>query len=384
MSNDSFKSARLAFMGDLALGGEFVHRARPCDVPLTYPFAKVNDGLCSADVVVVNLEGPIGTEGIPRAGRSALLHNDADILDWLAAFPCCVCTLANNHAMDYGVEALTRTQRMLSERGIHFVGAGIDCWEANRPLQIFVAGLKLSFLSFTSSEKHVGSVLAESSHPGTCGMQDQSMVCDSVSRLAREADAVIVLLHCGHEYFNYPTPEQISFTRKIVDAGAVLVVGHHPHVQQGCEVIDSSLVCHSLGNFFLPEMRGTNGRIQYRKPISKQFAILYAQLKSRRVAHWTLEGGRLDRRYHLVPYTGKEAARFAAESEAQSKPLTLADYQSFWATYSKCRAKELKREAIRDAAAKLLKNDLRTVLKTISPADFRRNIRRVLGNYFAK
>src|SRR5688500_15521839 len=95
---------RITVTGDLALGGEYLQRARPSNLPLIYPFSTLQGSLASTELLIVNLEGPLGTGGVPRAGRSALLHNDPEVLDWLGSFPTCVCVLANNHMMDYGEE----------------------------------------------------------------------------------------------------------------------------------------------------------------------------------------------------------------------------------------------------------------------------------------
>jgi hypothetical protein len=190
-------------------------------------------------------------------------------------------------------------------------------------------------------------------------------------------DAVIVLLHWGHEYFNHPAPDQVSFCRELAKAGATLVVGHHPHVQQGCEAIGDALVSYSLGNLLLPEMRLTNGRLQYRKPVTKQFALLHVEIQPGRVVAWHLEGGRCDRSFNLIPYSGQSARRFTAAMTELSQPLGSADYAEFWRLYSINRSRALRREGLRDAAAKLFKSDFKTIWRTLSAADLKRNLRRL-------
>ena len=70
-----------------------------------------------------------------------------------------------------------------------------------------------------------------------------------VRKYARTADHLLVSLHWGIEYYTRPTPEQVQIGRALVDAGASLVVGHHPHIPQGMEVYRGGLICYSLGNF---------------------------------------------------------------------------------------------------------------------------------------
>lgn len=375
MNSDS--SLQLAVLGDAALGGEFIIRHRPEGVSLTYPFQTLAESLENVDVLIVNLEGPIGNEGTARKGRSSLLYNEPEILDWLSSFPCCVCTLANNHALDFGPEALLRTQQMLRSRGVHFLGAGANDLEAGRELKLTVKGFTLGLLAFTTDEPHVGAVLADSSRPGSAGWPGEEEACARVRALAAETDLAGVLLHWGREYFHYPAPAQVRCARSLVAAGAGLVVGHHPHVQQGCEQIGGSVICHSLGNLFLPEMKAVSGRIQYRKAVTKQFAILHAEIvRSKLVASWKLSGGRCDRTYHLIPYRGAVAERFEAQIEELSEPLRSPDYAQFWSGYSACRMRELRQEEVRDAIAKLWMIDLKTLAKTVSFGDVRRSFSR--------
>lgn len=368
---------RIAIAGDVALGGEYVEQARPRGASLTYPFAPLRDLLTDVELLVVNLEGPIGTDGPPRAGRSALLYNDPAVLHWLSSFPCCVCTLANNHAMDYGAQALVRTQQFLQEYGIHCVGAGRDIHEARRSLQLEVNGVRLGFLAYTTEEPHVGSVIARESEAGSNGLPQIDVARKEVEALSSTVDFVVVLLHWGYEYYKYPTPMQVHFARELVHAGATLVAAHHPHVEQGWETHGSALICHSLGNLIVPEMRATSGRVQFRKPVSKQFAILRADIGPKQILRSHLHGGRCDRWYNLIPYGGDAADRFATELAQISQPLSRSDYDGFYEAYRHRRSRQLAREEIYDAFRKLRTMDPATFLSTAGMADVKRNFRRL-------
>jgi hypothetical protein len=332
------------------------------------------------DLLVVNLEGPLCNDGPPRRGRTALLYNDPVILDWLASFPNCVCCLANNHIMDFGLQGLIQTRNLLSSRGIRFVGAGLNALEADRPLYLEVNGLKIAFLAFTSDEPHVGSILATTTEAGCSGLRTPDLALSRVSAAAICADVVIVLLHAGFEYFHYPSTEQVALTRAFVKAGATMVIGHHPHVQQGVERTGTALICHSLGNLLLPEMAATTGRIQYRKPITKQFAVLKANVGPREVRSWELIGGRCTRKYQLLPYRETAVKRFDQEMQKISKPLISSTYPEFWAGYEIRRKRELNREALRDAFSKLLRSNPASILRTLNLRDLTRNIRRLFGS----
>jgi hypothetical protein len=364
---------RLSFVGDVALGGPFVERMRPKGAALTYPFEPLRECFSETDVLVLNLEGPLCKNGPPRPGRTALLHNDPAVIDWLRSFPVAVCCLANNHMSDYGDVALLRTRELLAQNNILFVGAGANAPEAGRPLRFTHAGTRVGVLAFTTDEQHVGSVLATGTRPGCCGLPDPETAATQVTDLAAQCDITIVLLHTGYEYFSYPTPDAVALSHRLLAAGATFVVGHHPHVQQGLEVSDGRIICYSLGNFILPEMLATTGRIQYRKPYTKQFAILHAAVSQHgRVSNWSLTGGQCTRNYLLRKYDRKCQQRFNTYIRSISTRHPLSEYARFWHAYSAKRARELQREEVRDVVAKLIAYPIQT-LKQLSWSDFKRN-----------
>ncbi|NNM29074.1 MAG: CapA family protein [Akkermansiaceae bacterium] len=379
MNVPSMPMVKAAFTGDVALGGAYLEKARPADAAMTYPFTSLAPLWDDLDLLVVNLEGPIGTAGTKRGGQATLLHNHPDILEWMEQFPCCVCSLANNHAMDFGGEALAKTRETLEARGIHCVGAGRDAREAGKALRVEVRGLAVGFLAFTTAERHVGSVLASDHGPGSCGWPGIEAARTRVASLAREVDAVVVMLHWGHEYFHYPSPEQVAWCRERAAAGASLVIGHHPHVPQGHEMAGDTLICHSLGNLILPETKAANERIQYRKPATKEFAVLKADLTRGKVAAWRVVGGRCNRRYELRPYAGRAADQFSRRLSGLSDPLRQTDYRGFWESYASRRRRQLSVESIRDAAVKMARTDFRTLLRTLSFEDLKRNAGRLAG-----
>lgn len=378
MKTVSVPSATVCVVGDVAFGGRLLERTHSRGVSLSHYFGPIEATFRKADMVIVNLEGPIGSNGTPRAERSAWLHNEPAILDWMAGLPCCICNLANNHALDYGPEGLHRTRRLLTERGILFLGAGDNAAEAGSALRIKSNGLTLGLLAFTTDEPHVGALLAGPSTSGCGGLPPPCCLFKQIQALSCEVDGVIILLHWGHEFYQFPTPRQVHLAHGMVEAGATLVVGHHPHVQQGCEKIGSSLISYSLGNLFLPDRLTPAGRVQYAKPVTRQFAILQACLSSQGVVHWCLHGGHRNRQNVLQPYRDLAAKRFATKMEMLSLPLKSFNYQNFWATYSGTRERQLRLEAVRDAFVKLLTTDILALLRTLSHRDIERNWRRLM------
>ncbi len=381
MRSSAVTTVRLAFVGDVALGGSFVSEACPPGSPLVYPFATVNPLLRECDALVLNLEGPLGISGNPRPDVTARMYNDDAVLDWFRAVGCCICNLANNHMLDYGPEAFLRTVNRLNVEGVPHVGAGNNAEDAAQPTFVTINHRVIGFLGYTTNERHVGSVLATESSPGCAGLPSEGKILAKVEEVAARCDSLVVSLHWGHEFHRYPVPEHVCLARRLVDHGACVVAAHHPHVQQAVEEYRGGLIAYSLGNFFLPEFRLPRGRLLYRKPYTRQFALLRAELAGRRVSHWEVNGGRWDRHYRLIPYSGVQAAKFQREMEFLAAPLRGDDYSSFWRRYAVIRHKELRRERYRDMVGKLWLADWGELLVGATARNVTSSFRRVMGRF---
>ncbi len=210
-----------------------------------YPFEVVAELLREADLAVGNLESPFAIGGEPIDKRFAFRgHPDhASALDW-AGFD--VLSLANNHLLDFGEPSLTETIEALRSRGVDYVGAGLSYEEARRPLIVGVKGRRIAFLSYAaarwkgSDEVPTGEWIA---------FADPATIREDVARAKEQSDLVIVIMHLGTEYQQYPDEEQLAVSRAAVEAGACLVIGHHPHVVQGTEEYGGGFIAYSLGNF---------------------------------------------------------------------------------------------------------------------------------------
>ena len=256
------------------------------------------------------------------------------------------------------MEALSRTIDGLQRQGILTVGAGADESSAAHPLEFEVKGVRCGILAFTTDESHVGSVVARGPNAGACGLPGELELLERIRALTQRCDLVVVLLHWGHEFHRYPTPHQTDLCRKMIDAGAGIVVGHHPHVQQGIEARGDGLISYSLGNLLLPEMMATTGRVQYRKPYTKQFALLRAETTANAVIRWELHGGIVDRKYRLRLFRGDQLIEFKKEMEALSSPLASPQYAQFSKQYGIVRRKQLKREKLLDRTRELRRHPL--------------------------
>ena len=219
-----------------------------------WPFERVSDVLRAADVAFVNLESPL-TEGGERAAKDFVFRGPLAGAASLAEAGVDVVSLANNHALDYGLQGLADTRGALAATGVAYAGAGDDETSARAPAIIQRNGLRLAFLAYVNTPPDsvsgfdVSSTAATAGKPGVAWLAGPEVVAEDVARAAQRADVVIVSMHTGLEYQDAPSELQVAAAHAAIDAGAKLVLGHHPHVLQGIERYKDGLIVYSLGNF---------------------------------------------------------------------------------------------------------------------------------------
>lgn len=198
-----------------------------------------------SDYAIVNLECPIyekGLKKIKKCGPS--LCCDAASLDTLKGngFDCV--SLANNHILDYGSEGLMLTIEKCKERGIDTVGAGKDYKEASRILIKEINGEKIGIINCCEHEFSI-------SGDNTAGTNPLNPISQyyAIKEAKQQCDYVLVIIHGGHEHYQYPTPRMIETYRFFVDAGADAVVNHHQHCLCGYETYCNKPIFYGLGNF---------------------------------------------------------------------------------------------------------------------------------------
>ncbi len=196
-----------------------------------YPFLKIADTVKSADIAFGNLEGPISSRG-SNQGSIYSFRDDPKTVEGLKFTGFDVLSLANNHILDWGRESLEDTISILKANNIEPVGAGEDYDEANKPVIKEVNGTKFAFLAYTNllptSFKATESVAGISEF-------DVESIEKAIKDAEKNADIVIVSLHWGDEYADYPSLWQKNLAHALIDSGADLIIGHHPHVVQGIE-----------------------------------------------------------------------------------------------------------------------------------------------------
>ena len=205
------------------------------------------------DLTVVNLECAVSRLGSP-VPKEFNFEGDPDALPYLARGGVEVANLANNHAYDYGPEALVDTRRNVEHSGMAAVGAGRDAAEATKAAILHVKGWTIAAVGFEKVVDPFPEAIAGQDKPGTaCGHDVECMVA-AVKRAAAMSDLVVVDIHWGVELDTTPRSDDVAIAHRLVGAGADIIFGGHAHRLQPFDMIEGRPVFYSLGNFVWPRL----------------------------------------------------------------------------------------------------------------------------------
>ncbi|BFV55384.1 CapA family protein [Kitasatospora sp. CMC57] len=226
----------VALAGDTMLGRGVAEALRRSPTPQTLFAAEVREALAEADLVMLNLECCVSDRGHrwPNPHKLFFFRAPPGAADVLAALGVDCVTLANNHALDYGFDALADTRTLLERAGVRTVGAGRDVLAARQFVVLEAGGVRLAVVAVTD---HPEDYAATEEHPGVAwadlraGMP--AWLGALVARAAREADAVLVTAHWGPNMTSRPPAHVLAAVPHLLAAGATLVAGHSAHVFHG-------------------------------------------------------------------------------------------------------------------------------------------------------
>lgn len=259
------------------------------------PFAGIEPPLGSADVAVVNVEMVISERGEP-ADKQYVFRAPPSAAERIAAAGVDVANLANNHAMDYGTEALLDTIDLLEAQGVIALGAGTTSPDAYRHRVIEVRpGVRVAFVG-ASMVVPLG-FPATQTRPGIASVYQRDRVLANVRAAAQDADVVIVTVHWGIERMTCPEGRQRDFAFELLHNGADAVIGHHPHVLQPVAFDNGRLVAYSLGNFVW----------HYRSGITGDTGVLQIDFDGDEIVSWSFHPHLLD--INGAPVPASEGAR---------------------------------------------------------------------------
>lgn len=236
---DAPQSWTLIAGGDVMLG-------RGVDLAITnyggvHPFKNVAQVMKSADFTMVNLESPFLINGSRTVKGSLILRGNPEGVKGLVEAGVDFASLANNHITDMRLQGIKDTKGILKKNNILYAGGGESQAEAKKAAIFPVKEIKLGLLSYTYGVNF-------NSTGVYYNLLNTKTVISDVVALKKQVDLVIVSVHFGAEYAAQPNTTQKTFARSAIDAGASLVIGHHPHVPQPVEKYKNGVIIYSLGN----------------------------------------------------------------------------------------------------------------------------------------
>ena len=249
--DDTTTSIRMMFTGDVYIGN---YVSSKYDQKGIQGIISDNllEQLVSADLTMVNQEFPFSIRGEQMEDKQYTFRVDPKKVTLLEELGVDIVSLANNHTLDYGIDALKDTFTTLSENVIAYVGAGNNLEEAKKTQYFEIQGKTIAVLS-ASRVIPVSNWAATSKSAGLFTTYDPTALLQEIEVARDIADAVVVYVHWGLEHKEYPESYQRTMGKQFIDAGADVVIGSHPHVLQGFEYYNGKLIAYSLGNFIFSE-----------------------------------------------------------------------------------------------------------------------------------
>ena len=223
----------------------------------------VSDVLRGADFGFVNLETPVAPAH-SHGSKPFLFDAPVALPEALKANGIKIVSFANNHVMDQGWAGFAETREHLREIELLFVGSGDTAGQTFQPVVVEANGIKVGWLGMTrwlngnrnpdkDDQPHVNFFPYPGESGGAPGA-DEAAVLGAITQARAQCDMLVVSIHWGIEYAPAPRPEDVETAHKMLEAGASVIVGHHPHVLQQVETYRTTdgrdtVIFYSLGNF---------------------------------------------------------------------------------------------------------------------------------------
>jgi len=232
-------------------------------------FSDVADVFHRADFGFVNLETPVAPAH-SHGSKPFMFDAPVALLEGLKANGIKIVSFANNHVMDQGWPGFTETREHLRDEGLLFAGSGDTAAQTWQPAITEANGIKVGWLGMTrwlngnrNPEKDDQPHVNFFPYPGEAGGApgaDEAQVLEAIKTARAQCDFLVVSIHWGIEYAPAPRPEDVETAHKMLEAGASVVVGHHPHVLQPVETYRTqdgrnTVIFYSLGNFLSNQSR---------------------------------------------------------------------------------------------------------------------------------
>lgn len=245
----------LAFAGDISFAEGYANMGalsqRDGDIKNCFDEFVLKE-MQDADIFMVNNEFPYTDRGTPTEGKTFTFRAKPESVKYLYDMGVDIVSIANNHVYDYGEVSLLDTLATLKEATMPYVGAGHNIEEAVKPVYFVANDIKIAYVSATQIEQgdYPDTKGAGENSAGVFRCWNDETIYDVVRKAKENADFVITYIHWGTELsetLHWAQPDQAA---KLVEAGADLIVGDHPHCLQEIAYIDDVPVIYSMGNFW--------------------------------------------------------------------------------------------------------------------------------------
>ena len=315
-------SAIITAVGDIMLGdgpycdGFGVGSQIECYGPL-FPFELCCDELNTADVLFGNLEVVISAFDRRRFRfDQTIFRAQPRAVEGLQQAGFNVLSLATNHIMQHGQKPLEECLQILDRAGIDATGVAIPALGVENLRIIEKNGLRLAFLGYCQRPQQYFL------DPPSWVAGNPEIILADIAAAKAQADHVIISLHWGDEFIDYPAATQVKLGHRMIDAGATLVLGHHPHVLQGIERYNNGIIAYSLGNFVF-DMGLASSRLTM---------ILTAELKPDGAIDFEIIPCKINDRWQPEILAGDEAARSRAYIERLGEKISLETNETVYRT----------------------------------------------------
>ncbi|MDO5047292.1 MAG: CapA family protein [Anaerococcus sp.] len=272
------KEVRVKFFGDTMahLGQiQYAYNYGGGSYDFTNQFSYISDFVADADLAITNYETTTNPNraytGYPK------FNTPPTYLDAIKEAGFDVVTTANNHALDTDEQGLFTTIDAIEESGLDFVGSFRD--ETERILYKDLGDLRLAILSYTYGANGVYDLLSlREEVPNLNYLKEDTIKADIKMAKSKGADFVIIYPHWGIEYQSYPSNEVIELSKNMIEWGADIIIGNHPHVVQPIDTYKASdgregLIAYALGNFVSIQSLEMNGDIRVEQNISIEVSL---------------------------------------------------------------------------------------------------------------
>ena len=232
----------------MVAGGDVIP-ARGVEIPMAkngwgVVFTNLQKVFSKADIAFCNWESPISSRGVQNP-KAYVFRTPPEALPEIDKLGLDVVSLANNHSLDYGLQALKDTMMFFRWINVAIAGYGTNREMSRSPARVARGGRVFGFSAY--SYWHDSDCHFDTGRPGYA-IPQADIISNEVAAMKQQVDALVVSLHSGTEYQPVPDPDVVRFARRAIAGGAMAVIGHHPHWFQGYEIYNGKPIFYSLGN----------------------------------------------------------------------------------------------------------------------------------------